>query len=150
MEVANLTVMNIQNSRPLLGASLASTVALGGLGTIVLRRAPRPFVDPVRKQFPRYRRSRTKRTTETLGPIGKTWLHLAVTGGVAGYLLLRGKGLDSAMTVILSSVASYGASGAAEKFLPRRHAPGGRWAVPAPSVTSATALRAATVTCVAG
>ena len=148
MEVANLTVMNIQNSRPLLGASLASTVALGGLGTIVLRGATRPFDDAVRKQFPRYRRSRTKRTTKTLGPIGKTWLHLAVTGGVAGYLLLRGKGLDSAMTVILSSVASYGASGAAEKFLPRRHAPWGRLSVTEPSFPSGHALRAATVTLV--
>jgi undecaprenyl-diphosphatase len=147
-EVANPTIMNIQNSRALLGASLASSAALAGLGTVVLRGATRPFDDSVRKQFPRYRRSRTKRTTKTLGPIGKTWLHLSVTGGVAGYLLLRGKGLDSAMTVILSSIASYGASGAAEKFLPRRHAPWGRFSVTEPSFPSGHALRAATVTLV--
>ena len=140
--------MNIQNSRPLLGASLASSAALAGLGTVVLRGATRPFDDIVRKQFPRYRRSRTKRSTETLGPIGKTWLHLTVTAGVAGYLILRGKGLDSAMTVILSSVASSGASGAAEKFLPRRHAPWGRMSVTEPSFPSGHALRAATVTLV--
>jgi undecaprenyl-diphosphatase len=140
--------MNIQNARPLLGASLAGSVALAGLGTVVLRGATRPFDDAVRKQFPRYRRSRTKRSTETLGPIGKTWLHLTVTGGIAAYLLLRGKGLDSAMTVILSSVASSGASGAAEKFLPRRHAPWGRMSVTEPSFPSGHALRAATVTLV--
>ncbi len=140
--------MNIQNARPLLGASLASSAALAGLGTVVLRGATRPFDDTVRKQFPRYRRSRTKRSTESLGPIGKTWLHLSVTGGVAAYLLLRGKGWDSAMTVILSSVASSSASGAAEKFLPRRHAPWGRMSVTEPSFPSGHALRAATVTLV--
>src|SRR5687768_1817980 len=52
------------------------------------------------------------------------------------------------MTVILSSVASYGASGAAEKFLPRRHAPWGRMSVTEPSFPSGHALRAATVTLV--
>src|SRR5688572_17776617 len=148
MEVAKHTTMNIQNARPLLGTSLASGAALAGLGTVVLRGATRPFDDTVRKQFPRYRRSRTKRSTESLGPIGKTWLHLSVTGGVAAYLLLRGKGWDSAMTVILSSVASSGASGAAEKFLPRRHAPWGRMSVTEPSFPSGHALRAATVTLV--
>jgi undecaprenyl-diphosphatase len=140
--------MEIQNSRPLLGVSLASSAALAGLGTVVLRGATRPFDATIRRQFPRYRRSRTKRSTETLGPIGKTWLHLTVTGGVAGYLLLRGRGLDSAMTVILSSIASYGASGAAEKFLPRRQAPWGRLSVTEPSFPSGHALRAATVTLV--
>jgi undecaprenyl-diphosphatase len=148
MEVANQTSMIIHNARPLLGASLASSAALAGLGTAVLRGATRPFDSTIRKQFPRYRRSRTKRSTETLGPIGKTWLHLTVTGGVAGYLLLRGKGLDSAMTVLLSSIGSYGASGAAEKFLPRRHAPWGRMSVTEPSFPSGHALRAATVTLV--
>src|SRR5687768_3977623 len=52
------------------------------------------------------------------------------------------------MTVILLSVASYGASGAAEKFLPRRHAPWGRLSVSEPSFPSGHALRAATVTLV--
>ena len=148
MEVANAGSMRIKNSGTLLGAHVASTAALAGLGALVLRGATGPFDDTVRAQFPRYRRSRTKRTTETLGPIGKTWLHLTVTGGVAGYLLLKGKGVDSATTVILSSLAAYGASGAAEKFLPRRHAPWGRWSITEPSFPSGHALRAATVTLV--
>ena len=140
--------MRIRNSRTLLGAHVASTTALAGLGALVLRGATRPLDNAIRAQFPRYRRSRTKHTTETLGPIGKTWLHLTVTGGVAGYLLLKGKGADSATTVLLSSLAAYGASGAAEKFLPRRHAPWGRFSVTEPSFPSGHALRAATVTLV--
>lgn len=142
--------MRIRNSRTLLGAHVASTTALAGLGALVLRGATRSFDDAIRAQFPRYRRSRTKHTTETLGPIGKTWLHLTVTGGVAGYLLLKGKGADSATTVLLSSLAAYGASGAAERFLPRRHAPWGRLSVTEPSFPSGHALRAATVTLVTG
>lgn len=148
MEVANPAGMRIHNSSALLGANLASTVALAGLGSLVLRGDTKSLDNRVRGYFPRYRRSRTKRTTETLGPIGKTWLHLTVTGGVAAYLLLRGKGLDSAGAVILSSVAAYGASGAAERFLPRRHAPWGRLSVTEPSFPSGHALRAATVTLV--
>jgi len=140
--------MTIRNSRALLAANLASTAALGALGPLVLRGSTKPFDDAVRGYFPRYRRSRTKRTTETLGPIGKTWLHLTVTSGVAGYLLLLGKGVDSATTVILSSIASYGASGAAERFLPRRHAPWGRLSFTEPSFPSGHAMRAATVTMV--
>ena len=140
--------MRIRNSRALIGAHAASVSALAGLGALVLRGHTRPFDDRIRAQFPRYRRSRTKHTTETLGPIGKTWLHLTVTGGVAGYLLLKGKGVDSATTVILSSLAAYGASGAAEKYLPRRHAPWGRWSITEPSFPSGHALRAATVTLV--
>lgn len=140
--------MRIRNSRALLSAHVASASALAGLGALVLRGATRSLDDSIRAQFPRYRRSRTKRTTETLGPIGKTWLHLTVTGGVAGYLLLKGKGVDSATTVILSSLAAYGASGAAEKYLPRRRAPWGRWSITEPSFPSGHALRAATVTLV--
>lgn len=140
--------MKIRNSGALLGANLASTAALAGLGSLVLRGDTRRFDNRIRGYFPRYRRSRTKRTTRTLGPIGKTWLHLTVTGGVAAYLLVRGKGLDSAGAVVLSSLAAYGASGAAEKFLPRRHAPWGRLSVTEPSFPSGHALRAATVTLV--
>jgi undecaprenyl-diphosphatase len=140
--------MRIRNSRTLLGVHVSSTAALAGLGALVLRGATRPVDHAIRAQFPRYRRSRTKRTTETLGPIGKTWLHLTVTGGVAGYLLLKGKGVDSATTVILSSIAAYGASATAEKFLPRRHAPWGRLSPTEPSFPSGHALRAATVTLV--
>ncbi|HEU4749162.1 MAG TPA: phosphatase PAP2 family protein, partial [Gemmatimonadaceae bacterium] len=145
---ANPAGMKIQNSGRLLGANLASTAALAGLGSLVLRGSTRRFDNRVREYFPRYRRSRTKHTTETLGPIGKTWLQLTVTGGVAAYLLVRGKGLDSAGAVVLSSVAAYGASAAAEKFLPRRHAPWGRLSVTEPSFPSGHALRAATVTLV--
>lgn len=140
--------MKIRNSGPLLGANLASTAALAGLGSLVLRGNTKPFDDRIRGYFPRYRRSRTKRTTKTLGPIGKTWLQLTVTGGVAAYLLMRGKGWDSAGAVVLSSVAAYGASAAAEEFLPRRHAPWGRMSVTEPSFPSGHALRAATVTLV--
>lgn len=140
--------MKIRNSAALLGSNLASTAALAGLGSLVLRGDTKRLDNRVRGYFPRYRRSRTKRTTKTLGPIGKTWLHLAVTGGVAGYLLMRGKGWDSAGAVVLSSVAAYGASAAAEEFLPRRHAPWGRMSVTEPSFPSGHALRAATVTLV--
>ena len=140
--------MKIRNSGSLLGANLASTAALAGLGSLVLRGDTKRFDDRIRGYFPRYRRSRTKRTTKTLGPIGKTWLQLTVTGGVAAYLLMRGKGWDSAGAVVLSSVAAYGASAAAEEFLPRRHAPWGRLSVTEPSFPSGHALRAATVTLV--
>lgn len=140
--------MKIRNSGALVGANVASTAALAGLGSLVLRGHTKPIDNRIRGYFPRYRRSRTKRTTEPLGPIGKTWLHLTITGGVAAYLLLRGKGVDSAATVVLSSVAAYGASGAAEKFLPRRQAPWGRLSVTEPSFPSGHALRAATVTLV--
>lgn len=148
MDLAKTRSMRIQNAGKLVGANVASSAALAGLGTLVLRGTTRPFDNRIRGYFPRYRRSRTKRTTETLGPIGKTWLHLSLTGAVAAYLLLRGKGVDSATTVILSSLASYGASGAAEKFLPRRHAPWGRLSATEPSFPSGHALRAATVTLV--
>ncbi len=140
--------MKIRNSTTLLGANAATSASLAVLGALVLRGATQPFDDRIRAEFPRYRRSRTKRTTKTLGPIGKTWLHLTVTGGVAGYLLLRGKGVDSASTVIVSSLAASVASGAAERFLPRRHAPWGRLSVTEPSFPSGHALRAATVTLV--
>ena len=71
-----------------------------------------------------------------------------MTGGVAGYLLLRGKGADSATTVILSSIASSVASGAAERFLPRRQAPWGRFSITEPSFPSGHATRSSTVTLV--
>ncbi len=148
MVLAKSPLMRVKNAAQLASANVASSVALAGLGALVLRGNTKPFDDRVRGYFPRYRRSRTKRTTETLGPIGKTWLHLSVTGAVAGYLLLRGKGLDSAGTVLFSSLGSYLASGAAEKFLPRRHAPWGRLSVTEPSFPSGHALRAATVTLV--
>lgn len=148
MDLAILSDMTIRNAKPLLGTGFATSAALAGLGSLVLRGTTKPFDNRIRRYFPRYRRSRTKRTTETLGPIGKTWLHLSVTGAVAGYLLLRGKSVDSATTVILSSLASYGASGAAEKFLPRRQAPWGRLSITEPSFPSGHALRAATVSLV--
>jgi len=141
-------IMRIRNGGRLLGAGLVSSTALLGLGALVLGGRTGGFDSRVRSYFPRYRRSRTKRNAESLGPIGKAWLHLPITGGVAAYLLLKKKGADSAVTVLTSALAASAASDAAEKFLPRRHAPWGRFSLTEPSFPSGHALRASTVSLV--
>lgn len=141
-------VMRIRNGGSLLALGLASSTALLGLGAIVLGGRTADFDGRVRAQFPRYRRSRTKRHAKSLGPLGKTWLHLPITGGVAAYLLLKKKGADSAVTVMTSALAASAVSDAFEKFLPRRHAPWGRFEFTEPSFPSGHALRASTVSLV--
>lgn len=140
--------MKIRNGGRLLTASLASSTALLGLGALVLGGRTGEFDDRIRAQFPRYRRSLTKHSATKLGPIGKTWLHIPVTGTVAAWLLLKKKGADSAVTVMASALASYAAAGAAERFLPQRRAPWGRFSLTEPSFPSGHALRASTVSLV--
>ena len=128
----------------LFGTGLAATVALSRLSAKVKAHETANFDGRVRRRFPKRRRPRTKKAANSIGPIGKEWVHGPISALVALFLW-RHHRRGAAAGVVFASAASAGLSHLFEAVITPRKPPPGRHSPTEPSFPSGHSLETSAV-----
>jgi len=123
----------------LLSCAIGATVGFGLVSRQVKRHGTAHFDGRVRRRFPKRRERVTKRAANTVGPLGKEWLHGPVAALAALCLWKHGR-RAGAGSVLLSSVASAALSHLFEATVTPRKPPKGRHSTTEPSFPSGHSL----------
>ena len=123
----------------LLSGAVCATVGFGLLSRQVKRHGTAHFDGRVRRRFPKRRERAAKSAANTVGPLGKEWVHGPVAALAALYLWKRDR-RAAAGSVLLSSVASAALSHLFEATVTQRKPPKGRHSPTEPSFPSGHSL----------